>query len=164
MKLIFLDERIHCYQYATRNPASHTDLEDIANSLQEWRNTLPNELSTSRYDEFRTWTPENFWPILLQIVHDRAVSLHFRPRCSPPKRRIWGAAGEGPLDEHNTIKDREKARKAVVASANSTFRLVEDLLRHDLLRYCPPIMYVLIFSGYRYDINIDADKHPYSLQ
>lgn len=45
------------------------------------------------------------------------------------------------------IRDREKARKAVVASANSTFRLVEDLLRHDLLRYCPPVM--LVFLSYR---------------
>ncbi|KAK6523665.1 hypothetical protein TWF281_001641 [Arthrobotrys megalospora] len=144
-KLGKIYERIASIQYSCTHRPSSKDLDDLANDLADWKNNLPPELSTLRYDEMRTWTPENFWPILLQLVHDRAVSMHYRPRCSLPKGRTsWETEGS-PSDEESLIKEREKARKAVVSAASNTFRLIEDLLRHDLLKYAPAAVQTPLF-------------------
>ncbi|EPS45917.1 hypothetical protein H072_108 [Dactylellina haptotyla CBS 200.50] len=144
-KLGKIYERIASIQYSCTHRPSLQDLEDIASDLTNWKNDLPLELSTLRYDEMRTWTSENFWPILLQLVHDRAVSMHYRPRCSRPKgRAAWETDGRSP-DEETLMKDREKARKAVVSAASNTFRLIEDLLRHDLLKFAPAAVQTPLF-------------------
>ncbi|KAF3939086.1 hypothetical protein ABW19_dt0209894 [Dactylella cylindrospora] len=138
-------ERIARVQYACSHRASQKDLDGIATALTTWKNSLPAELSTVRYDEMPTWTPENFWPILLHLVHDRAVSMHFRPRCSRPKgRAAWENDGQI-TDEETLMREREKARKAVVSAASNTFRLIEDLLRHDLLKYAPAAVQTPLF-------------------
>ncbi|KAF3923031.1 hypothetical protein ABW20_dc0104225 [Dactylellina cionopaga] len=144
-KLGKIYERIASVQYSCTHRPTHQDLEDLANDLTTWKNDLPTELSTLRYDEMRTWTAENFWPILLQLVHDRAVSMHYRPRCSRPKGRASWETGDHTDDEATLMKEREKARKAVVSAASNTFRLVEDLLRHDLLKYAPAAVQTPLF-------------------
>ncbi|KAK6531737.1 hypothetical protein TWF694_002912 [Orbilia ellipsospora] len=144
-KLGKIYERIASIQYSCTHRPSAKDLEDLANDLTTWKNNLPAELSTLRYDEMRTWTSENFWPILLQLVHDRAVSMHYRPRCSRPRgRAAWDTDGRN-IDEETLMKEREKARKAVVSAASNTFRLIEDLLRHDLLKYAPAAVQTPLF-------------------
>ncbi|KAK6337831.1 hypothetical protein TWF696_001310 [Orbilia brochopaga] len=138
-KLSKIYEKIASMQYSCTHRPSYADMEVIASDLANWKNNLPPELSTDRYDEMRTWTSDNFWPILLQLVHDRAVSMHYRPRCSRP------ATDDRLLDEELLLKEREKARKAVVSAASNTFRLIEDLLRHDLLRYAPAAVQTPLF-------------------
>ncbi|EWC47298.1 hypothetical protein DRE_03417 [Drechslerella stenobrocha 248] len=136
-KLGKIYERIAAIQYSCTHRPSWEDLDKIANDLTTWKSNLPPELSTDRYDEMRTWTSENFWPLLLQLVHDRAVSMHFRPRCSRPKDGSSWGTGYRAMSEENMMKETEKARKAVVSAASNTFRLIEDLLRHDLLKFAP---------------------------
>lgn len=144
----FIDERISIIQYSCDKSPTYAELESIATSLTNWKNQLPSELSTLRYDELSNWTSENFWPILLQLVYDRAVSMHYRPRSNlrpgvmaVKKEDSMNTSPE--IDGASLNKERERARKAVVSAASSTFRLVEDLLRHDLLRFCPASVYVL---------------------
>lgn len=159
-KLGKIYERIASVQYSCTHRPSHKDLDDLANDLADWKNNLPPELSTLRYDEMGTWTPENFWPILLQLIHDRAVSMHYRPRCSLPKGRASWESENSPGDDEALIKEREKARKAVVSAASNTFRLVEDLLRHDLLKYAPAAVQTPLFIAmivYAEEIKLAAE-------
>ncbi|KAF3921240.1 hypothetical protein ABW21_db0205323 [Orbilia brochopaga] len=144
-KLGKIYEKIASTQYSCTYRPSYADMEVIANDLASWKNNLPPELSTDRYDEMRTWTSDNFWPILLQLVHDRAVSMHYRPRCSRPTGPATSETGDQLPDEEVLLKEREKARKAVVSAASNTFRLIEDLLRHDLLRYAPAAVQTPLF-------------------
>ncbi|KAF3167911.1 hypothetical protein EYR41_011204 [Orbilia oligospora] len=144
-KLGKIYEKIASVQYSCTYRPTHRDLDDLANDLADWKNNLPPELSTLRYDEMRTWTSENFWPILLQLVHDRAVSMHYRPRCSLPKGRASWESESSTGDDEALVKEREKARKAVVSAASNTFRLTEDLLRHDLLKYAPAAVQTPLF-------------------
>ncbi|KAJ6258553.1 hypothetical protein Dda_6597 [Drechslerella dactyloides] len=144
-KLSKIYEKIASLQYSCTHRPSYADMEVIANDLANWKNNLSPELSTDRYDEMRSWTPDNFWPILLQLVHDRAVSMHYRPRCSRPTNRATWETDECPVDEESLLKEREKARKAVVSAASNTFRLIEDLLRHDLLRFAPAAVQTPLF-------------------
>ena len=128
------DDFIMRTQYSASNAKSPTDhmfFILVGEKLKEWKVELPSSL---RLDTERKggWTSQNMYPLLLRIVYERAVALHYRPLCY--EGHPW----------HNICTTTE-AHMRNFDSAIETIRLFELLLQNELLLFCPDYTYELLF-------------------